>query len=275
MAKLFPFVAWAGGKTQLLDFILPRIPKNYSRYFEPFLGGGAVFLALQPKQATVSDSNPQLVNAYAQIKNNTESVIQYIQELSGTEMSKEYYLSLRLQFNEKIKQNILDSEAAALFIQVNRHCFNGLYRVNRKGFFNVAYNPSKANIKIDEKNIRAISEYLQASNIEVACLDFEQACSSVSAEDFVYFDSPYVPLSKTANFTSYTKEGFGLEDHRRLASLFRKLDKKGAKLMLSNNNTNLVRELYSGYKIEIVSVRRSINSVGTKRTSEEILITNY
>ena len=273
MGKLIPFIKWAGGKTQLLEQISTRMPKDYNRYFEPFLGGGAVLLSLQPFSAVVNDCNPLLVNTYIQIRDNAEEVIQAINALDSVLCNKNYFLINRNRLNEKITQNVLDVETASLFIWINKHCFNGLYRVNSKGMFNVPYNNKVTGKSIDEKNIRAIGEYLK--NVRITCDDFEQACSSVSSGDFVYFDSPYVPISETANFVAYTKDGFSLADHQRLAELFRYLDHLGAKVMLSNNNTELIHELYADYNIEIIGVRRAINSIGNKRTSEEVLITNY
>ena len=160
-------------------------------------------------------------------------------------------------------------------IWINKHCFNGLYRVNSKGAFNVPYNNRGQVKSIDEQNIRAISDYLRRADVTITCLDFEKACEGVRANDFVYFDSPYIPESTTANFTDYTVDGFSLADHERLAALFKKLDGTGAKIMLSNNDVPLVRSLYQGFHIQSVEVKRMINSNAAKRTGREVLVTNY
>ena len=160
-------------------------------------------------------------------------------------------------------------------ILINKHCFNGLYRVNLKGLFNVPYNDKAGGVSIDAANLRNIGLYLRSRDIEIRQGDFEDACADVAPGDFVYFDSPYVPVSETANFTDYTKDGFSLEDHRRLAALFRRLAAQGTKVMLSNHNVPLVHELYSGFTIEEVDVRRAINRDASKRSGKEVIITNY
>ena len=160
-------------------------------------------------------------------------------------------------------------------IWINKHCFNGLYRVNGKGLFNVPYNNKVRGKSIDEENLNAISEFLQSYDISIYCKDFEIVCRDVQRDDFVYLDSPYVPVNDTADFTDYTKDGFTLEDHERLAELFHRLDSIGAKVMLSNNDVPLVHSLYSGYNIQKLDVKRMINSNAAKRTGKEVLITNY
>lgn len=273
--RLNPFVKWAGGKKQLLDKLYSRVPTQYGTYYEPFIGGGALFLALQPARAVISDINEQLLNAYLQLKNNAEAVIHQIESYDSTPCDKAYYLSMRDIFNHKIRHNELDLECAALMIWINKHCFNGLYRVNSKGFFNVSYNNKISGNSIEKHNLTAIGNYLQNHEISIQHSDFETACSKVKRGDFVYFDSPYVPVSPTAHFTDYTKGGFSLEDHKRLAKLFRKLDKRGAFVMLSNHNVPLVHELYRAYHVEIIEVRRNINRDGAKRIGQEVIIRNY
>lgn len=273
--NISPFVKWAGGKKQLLDRLIERAPEKYERYYEPFIGGGAFLFGMQPIDAVVSDINEQLVNAYNQIKDCPEQVIEYVNKFDSVECDKDYYTSMRTAFNLKIQAGILDAECAAMLIWVNKHCFNGLYRVNQKGLFNVPYNNKVTGHSIVEDNIKGISEYLRNCNISVLCSDFEKTCENVTAGDFVYFDSPYVPESETAYFTDYTKGGFNKDDHERLALVFRDLDKRGAKLMLSNNNVEIVHQLYEGFKIEEVDVRRNINSKANKRKGKEVIITNY
>lgn len=273
--NLSPFVKWAGGKTQLLDRLLQRMPEHYNTYYEPFIGGGALLLAVQPKVAIVNDINEQLVNVYKQLKENAEEVISAVNQLDAVICDTERYLSIRKEFNKKIQLQEHDAQSAALMIWINKHCFNGLYRVNSEGLFNVPFNNKSNGSSIDAENIRSIGSYLNTASINILHGDFEDACQSVSRDDFVYFDSPYVPESTTANFTSYSKQGFSLEDHMRLAVLFKKLDGIGAKLMLSNHNVPLVHELYSDFNIEVFNVRRAINSDASKREGKEVIITNY
>lgn len=273
--KLAPVLKWAGGKTQLLEQIAGSMPSEYNHYYEPFIGSAAVLFGVSPARAFVNDINEQLVNLYQQLKTAVESVIAKVNEMDASPCTKELYYAAREQYNAKIASRDFDAECAALMIWINKHCFNGLYRVNSKGLFNVPYNNKVGGKSIDESNIRAISEYLQNADITITCFDFEKACDAVAANDFVYFDSPYVPESVTAYFTDYTMDGFRLADHERLAELFKRLDRIGAKVMLSNNDVPLVRSLYGGYHIQSLDVKRMINRDANKRTGKEVLITNY
>lgn len=273
--QITPAVKWAGGKKQLLGAIMKKIPSYYNRYFEPFVGGAAVLLNLQPKKAYINDSNEQLINLYLQLKNATEDVINEIKKLDSITCNKDVYYSRRERYNDKIKNNTTDVETAALLIWLNKHCFNGLYRVNKKGLFNVPYNNKVTGSSMNEENIRAIGRYLKNANVQITCTDFEIACEHIKAGDFVYFDSPYVPESETADFTNYTKNGFSLDEHKKLAVLFSHLDEIGAKVMASNNDVPLVREFYGAYHIQSLDVKRMINRNANKRTGREVLITNY
>ena len=273
--KTGPFVKWAGGKKQLLDRLESRMPATYERYYEPFIGGGALFLDVQPELAIINDTNEQLLNVYQQLKIDTEAVINAVNVLDADPCDTARYLAIREKYNTKIKAHELGAECAALMIWINKHCFNGLYRVNSKGLFNVPYNNKSDGVSIDATNLRNIGLYLQSRDIEIRQGDFEDACMDVAPGDFVYFDSPYVPISETANFTDYTKDGFSLEDHKRLAALYRKLAAQGTKVMLSNHNVPLVHELYIGFTIEEVDVRRAINRDAAKRSGKEVIITNY
>ena len=272
--KMSPFVKWAGGKTQLLDRLRERIPAAYGTYYEPFLGGGALLLDLQPARAVVGDVNEQLLNVYRQLEADAEAVIREVERYDGRECDQAYYLSLREAYNRRIAEGRQDASCAALLIWLNKHCFNGLYRVNAQGLFNVPYNNRVRGASMDADNLRAIGRYLRTADVTIRQGDFEDACADVSAGDFVYFDSPYVPINATANFTTYARGGFSLEDHRRLAALFRRLDALGARVMLSNHDVPLVRELYAGYRIEALAVRRSINRDASRRQGREVLITN-
>jgi DNA adenine methylase len=272
--KLTPFVKWAGGKKQLLAQLIARMPEYSGTYYEPFIGGGAMLLALQPQRAVMNDVNVQLLNIYIQLKQNAENVIAEVEKLDTVVCNREYYLSVRKQYNQKISDNILDPECAALMIWLNKHCFNGLYRVNSKGLFNVPYNNKTKGPSIDAHNLRRMGQYLNDADVEIRHGDFEAACHDVKAGDFVYFDSPYIPVSATSNFTDYTKNGFSFDEHRRLADLFRHLDEKYVHLMLSNHDVPLIYEWYEGFHIEAIRVRRAINRDGTKRMGKEVIVTN-
>lgn len=273
--KTEPFVKWAGGKRQLIDRLEDCMPATYGRYYEPFIGGGALLLDLQPERAVINDINEQLLNVYGQLKIDADAVIDVVNKLDANPCDKERYLSIREAYNVKIQAHELDAECAGLIIWINKHCFNGLYRVNSKGLFNVPYNNRVGGTSINAENLKNIGLYLRTKEVEIRQGDFEQACFDVRPGDFVYFDSPYVPINDTANFTNYTKEGFSLEDHKRLAGLYRKLSERGAKVMLSNHDVPLVYELYDGFKIEPVDVRRNINRNASKRSGKEVIITNY
>lgn len=273
--SLKPFLKWAGGKRQLLGEILERIPHTFENYIEPFLGGGAVLFALQPKQALINDINASLIHTYKTIASEPQEFIAKINELDGriAEGGKEYYYLIRDLYNSKLMREEFDLELAALFVFLNKHCFNGLYRVNAKGLFNVPYNNSKKS-SIDENVILEVSEYLKDLTI---CLgDFEDACKDAKEGDFIFLDSPYAPLNPSS-FESYTKEGFDMDSHIRLAKLFDDLTKRGCFCMLTNHNTEFINDLYGnkGYKMDVVSVKRMINSDASKRTGEEIIICNY
>lgn len=271
-----PVVKWAGGKRQLLDRIGARTPQQFGRYFEPFFGGGAVFFDLHPDKVTVNDINSSLMSLYTRIKEDPEGVIHSVSEIDAA-MPKDkaaagdFFYKQRERYNELMIAGKFGLELDALMLFLNKHCFNGLYRVNSKGLFNVPFNGSTRPL-IDAENIRLVSAALQ--NAKLLNTDFEAACQDVQSGDFVFFDSPYAPI-KADTFQDYTKEGFAKEDHERLASLFRRLDKRGAFLMLTNHNTALIRELYNDYHIETVSVRRAINSDASKRYGTEVIVTNY
>lgn len=274
-SSVAPFVKWAGGKRQLLPQIKERMPEQFNNYYEPFVGGGAVTFELLPENAVVNDINKSLVNAYRQICDAPNEFLEAINKLDNEmwEDGKAYYYSLRELYNDKMMKAEYDVELAALFVFINKHCFNGLYRVNGKGLFNVPYNNSRK-ASVDEKSIREISEYLKKVTILEG--DFEAAVESAMEGDFVFIDSPYAPLNPTS-FESYTKEGFDIESHKRLADLFDDLTARGCYCMLTNHNTELINELYGnkGYRIDVVSVKRMINSDASNRVGEEVIICNY
>ncbi len=268
-----PFVKWAGGKRQLLTQIKERMPKKFNNYIEPFVGGGAVLFDLLPKNAIINDINKALMNSYIRIMSEPREVMDYLDELDcGIKFEdKDFFYSKREIYNDKLMKEEYDIELSALFIFLNKHCFNGLYRVNGKGLFNVPYNKSKQ-ISYNEENIINISKYLKT--ITILDGDFQVACERAQKGDFLFIDSPYAPLNPTS-FESYTKEGFDIESHKRLAQVFNQLTDKGCYCMLTNHNTDFINDLYSSYNRNVVSVKRSINSNASKRVGEEIIITNY
>ena len=274
-SNITPFVKWAGGKRQLLPQIKERMPAKYNNYFEPFVGGGAVIFELLPRKALINDINKALINAYKQICDAPDAFLKAVNKIDEEmlEDGKKYYYSLREHYNDKLMKDEYDVELAALFVFINKHCFNGLYRVNGKGLFNVPYNNSRSS-SADENSIMKISKYLQG--ITITDGDFEDACKDAKKGDFVFIDSPYAPLNPTS-FESYTKEGFDVESHKRLAGLYDKLTIRGCYCMLTNHNTELINDLYGnkGYKIDIVSVKRMINSDASNRVGEEVIICNY
>ena len=269
---MVPFVKWAGGKRQMLEQLYIRMPDTYNAYYEPFVGGGALVLSLAPEGARINDINQELVHTYAEIRDHLDTILEKLMELDKVTCTREFYYDMRNRYNEKRLGHSYDTEMAALFIYLNKHCFNGLYRVNTKGEFNVPWNQKQAVRSMDMENIKAISAYLKS--VTITCQDFEQALTEAKAGDFVYFDSPYAPLNPTS-FDSYTKEGFTEEEHRRLAALFRRLTEKGVSCMLTNHNTELIQELYEGFLLEEIDVRRAINSDPKKRRGKEVIIRNY
>lgn len=274
-SSIAPFVKWAGGKRQLIPQIRDRMPEKYNDYYEPFVGGGAVMFDLLPVNALINDINKALINTYRTICNEPDAFLKEVNRLDNDmwEDGKKYYYSIREHYNDKLMRSEYDVELAALFVFINKHCFNGLYRVNGKGLFNVPYNNSRR-VSIDEDVIMATSEYLRGVTIKDG--DFEQACKNAKKGDFVFIDSPYAPLNPTS-FESYTKEGFDIESHKRLAKLYDELTARGCYCMLTNHNTELINELYGNkdYKIDVVSVKRMINSDASNRVGEEVIICNY
>lgn len=271
-----PLIKWAGGKRQLLDRIDDRMPQKYGHYYEPFFGGGALFFHLQPESATINDLNPSLVNLYEQVRDSCDAYENLLGKIDADipdnkTDAKAYYYTMRARYNELLANGSYTTEMAALLTFINKHCFNGLYRVNAKGLFNVPYNNS-LRTSFDPVNTNAVSTAL--SNTRLMCGDFFDAVADAKAGDFIFFDSPYAPLTDTS-FEAYTKEGFLEEDHRRLADLFRTLDARGCLLMLTNHDTPLIRELYEGYRIDVVEVTRAINSNASRRHGTEVIITNY
>lgn len=271
-----PFIKWAGGKRQLIPAINDRLPKEFNTYYEPFIGGGALLFASAPNKAVVGDVNTVLINTYNQIKYDVDSLMLVLDELvvehHAAEDKKLFYLEMRDKYNRQIEENDFSLMTIALFMYLNKTCFNGLYRVNSKGLFNVPFNNRKTLTIYSKDNLEDIANYL--SKVEILNCDFEETCQNAKKGDFVFFDSPYAPL-KPDSFESYTKEGFSLEEHIRLAKLFKKLSEKGVYCMLTNHNTALINDLYKDYNIEVIPVKRMINSDSKNRVGEEVIVTNY
>ena len=276
MSKIRPFVKWAGGKRQIIDKLIKYAPKKFNKYYEPFVGGGAFLFELEPKYAVINDYNIELINVYNCIKdkNKYKKVLKILDDYE-IKNSKEFYYEIRNMDRDKSLYNKLsDIEKCARTIYLNKACFNGHYRVNSKNEFNVPFNQKEKVNTYDKDNVELISLYLRNNDITILNGDFEDAVKSAKANDFIYFDPPYD--SDTDTFTSYTNSGFNRDDQIRLSEIFKKLDKKGCYVMLSNHNTKLINELYRDYNIHVIMAKRNINSNGKGRgTIEEVIITNY
>ena len=266
-----PFMKWAGGKRQLLSQFDPFIPSKFNKYIEPFVGGGAMFFYLLPERAVLMDINPELINIYKVIQQNVDALIASLKQHKNEE---EYYYKIRnIDLDKEIFAKWTDVQKASRNIYMNHTCFNGLYRVNSDGHFNVPFGDYKDPILCDEENLRAVNKALK--NIELHVGSFEKCLDYAEKDDFIYLDPPYVPLSLTASFTSYTKESFGPEDQRRLLDVLKELDERGCKVLLSNSYCDFVLDLYKDFKIETIMANRAINSVGSKRGKiKEVLIMN-
>ncbi|HEU6137356.1 TPA: DNA adenine methylase [Streptococcus pneumoniae] len=272
---LQPFTKWTGGKRQLLPVIRELMPKTYNRYFEPFVGGGALFFDLAPKDAVINDFNAELINCYQQIKDNPQELIEIL-KVHQEYNSKEYYLDLRSADRDERIDMMSEVQRAARILYMLRVDFNGLYRVNSKNQFNVPYGRYKNPKIVDEELISAISVYLNNNQLEIKMGDFEKAIVDVRTGDFVYFDPPYIPLSETSAFTSYTHEGFSFADQVRLRDAFKRLSDTGAYVMLSNSSSALVEELYKDFNIYYVEATRTNGAKSSSRGKiSEIIVTNY
>lgn len=271
-----PFLKWAGGKRKLISTIKQYLPKNYKKYYEPFVGAGAVLFYLQAKNSFINDSNWELINCYQVIKNNPEELLQLCQRHKDNN-SKEYYYKLREQDRDSSFKELSAVERAARIIYLNKTCFNGLFRVNSNGQFNVPYgdyaNPVIANPSV----VRAVSAFLNQQSVEISKDDFENAVKGAKKGDFIYFDPPYHPISDTSSFTGYSINGFGTKEQERLKHVCDQLSDRGCHVLISNSDAPLICELYadSRYKIEEVKAARAINAVGSKRGKiGELLIHN-
>ena len=276
MLKGKPFVKWAGGKRQIMNEIKKLVPEKFNTYYEPFVGGGAVFFEIAPKKAVLNDYNSELMNVFECIKNENKFE-KMLNELNHHEAyhSEEYYYAIRNIDRDKKKfSKLADYKRAARTIYLNKACFNGLYRVNSKNEFNVPFGKKNKVNTYEGQNLGIIHCILNFNDIKLLSTDFEEAIKDAKKGDFIYFDPPYD--SDTATFNSYTEDGFGKEEQRRLARVYKELSDKGCYVMLSNHNTKLIRELYSDFKIQKIEAKRNINANGKKRGKvEEVIITNY
>lgn len=274
---IHPFVKWAGGKTQSLEVISHYLPQNFNTYFEPFVGGGALLLKLQPKSFYINDINEELICAYKCFADDIAFNL-LLQTLNIHEMkhSEGYYLKIRDMDRQEDFNQLPIYIRAARMIYLNKACFNGLYRVNSNGFFNV---PSGKKEKVkcyDEDNLYNLRQFFKQKDNTITCTDFDIAVCYAKEGDFVYFDPPYDILEDKNSFTSYGKNGFDRVEQKRLFKTFKELSDNGVYVMLSNHNTEFIRDLYKDYNINVIQAKRMINSKGDGRGKiEEVIITNY
>jgi DNA adenine methylase len=274
-----PFIKWVGGKRGLLEQLLPLFPKNFNNYHEPFVGGGAVFFELYSenllsgKKIILSDINKDLVTTYKVIQSNPTNLIDNLKNYKE-QHSKEFYYKVREVDRKEYYNNLSDLEKATRFIYLNKTCFNGLYRVNKNGFFNTPIGSYKNPNIADRETILNASLALQDALILEQ--SFEKVLDNAKKGDFIYFDPPYYPLNKTSNFTSYDSNCFLEEEQIKLFEVFKELDKIGCLVALSNSDTNFIKELYKEYDINIVNANRFINSKSSGRGKiNEVLVRNY
>jgi len=260
-----PLLKWAGGKTQMIPNLLEAMPKKYENYIEPFIGGGALFFHLSPKSAVIADSNPELISLYRQIARDHESVLKLLWEMPNDEDF--FYRERARKFEE-----LSPTQAAARTIYLNRTCFNGLYRVNKSGGFNVPYGRYKDPKIADDHLLKAASEVLGGAEIVLG--DYRHVLEQYAKKgDLIFLDPPYLPISQYSDFQRYTKEQFYEDDHRELAAEVKRLSELGCHVLLTNSNHPLVHELYSEFHIEVLSTKRNINSRATLRKGQDVLVT--
>ncbi|MDR0391697.1 MAG: DNA adenine methylase [Planctomycetaceae bacterium] len=270
-----PFLKWVGGKRQIMDSLIAHLPKDIAtrQYVEPFVGGGALLFHLQPKKAIANDFNAELVNVYRVIKNNLNDLII---DLAKHENTTEYFYKIRNIDRTQDYKKLSAIERASRIIYLNKTCFNGLYRVNNAGEFNVPFGNYKNPNIINEPILKAVNEYLNKSEVELLSGDYEIVLDKLGQNTFVYLDPPYHPISTNLNFTGYVQGGWNKYDQIRLKETCDKLNDKGIKFLQSNSSADLIKELYKNYNISIVKANRAINSDGTNRGEvNELLIKNY
>ena len=275
MKNVKPLVKWAGGKRQLLPHIHAALPAEAPRrFYEPFIGGGAVLFSLEPARAQVNDLNGELINLYEVVR---DVVDELIAELAGYPNEAEFFYALRAADRDAQRFATLSPvERAARTLYLNRTCYNGLYRVNAAGQFNAPFGRYKNPTICDEGTLRAVHRYFADNDVAFSQGDFAAAVAEAREGDFVYFDPPYDPVNVTSSFTGYQKGGFDRAEQERLKEVCDDLDRRGVKFLLSNSATDFIRELYADYEVGIVGATRAINSVGSRRGKvDEVLVRNY
>jgi DNA adenine methylase len=269
-----PPLKWVGGKRQLLPVIRKYIPNAFSMYYEPFFGGGAVLFDLQPQKAVVNDINEELINLYIVIRDNIDNLLY---ESAQHKNTSEYFYYLRgLDRDKEMYNQLSPIKKASRMHYLNKTCYNGLFRVNQAGEFNAPFGRYINPNIINEDTLRAVSEYLNNSDITFKCTDFINAVDGIDKDSFVYLDPPYDPISDSSNFTGYATNGFNRGEQIRLKNLCENLDKMGVRFLLSNSDTEFIRELYSKFNIVIIQAKRAVNSNPNKRGEiNEVLVRNY
>lgn len=272
---VLPILKWVGGKRQLLDQITPLIP-DFSTYYEPFIGGGAVLFNIQPKKATINDSNRELINVYEVIRDNHEELIKEL-HIHKTKNCEEYFYEIRALDRDKERfEKMSCIEKAARIIYLNKTCYNGLFRVNSSGEFNSPWGKYKNPNITNETNIMALSKYFNKADIKIKCGDYKEALKEIRKGAFVYLDPPYMPISSSSSFTGYTANGFNEAEQLELKDQCDSLNKRGVKFLLSNSSCDFIERLYEGYLITKVGAKRVINAQADKRGEiDEVLVRNY
>lgn len=269
-----PVVKWAGGKRQLLETYEPLLPREFTTYCEPFLGGGALLFHLQPEKAYVNDSNVELIQMYEVIRDDVEALIASLEKHKN---ESTYFYAIRAWDRDPVfYQSLSKIDRAARMIYLNKTCYNGLFRVNSAGHFNTPFGHYKNPNIVNAATLRAVSAYLNQADIHFTCLDYAEVLPKLPHGAFVYFDPPYDPVTNTANFTSYTRDGFTQEDQIRLRACCDDLQRRGIRFMLSNSATPFILEQYANYHITTVYANRAVNSDSTKRGQvPEVVVRNY
>jgi len=268
-----PFLKWAGGKRQLIPELMKRTPKKIGAYYEPFLGAGALLLELQRKRAVVNDKNGELINCYTVVR---DSVDELIEALSGHHNDEDYFYQVRDWDRQDWFSGLSPIQRAARIIFLNKTCYNGLFRVNAQGQFNVPFGRYRDPNIVDVAVLKGVSEYLRTNDIRFYCGDFATAVETAKAGDFVYCDPPYDPVSDTSSFTGYDVNGFDRGEQLRLKIVMDTLTRRNCKVLLSNAATPFILDLYKGYFVDRVEATRAINSVAVRRGKVmEVLISNY